>query len=265
MSTPRPLVVKLGGRALDNPEQLQPLLQRIIETSRQRPVAVVHGGGNLIDTWLQTFGSQIEKQQGLRVTRKTDVPVVAGALAGALNTQLTSAFQHLGATAIGLSLIDGGWCVCRHDSARGQVGIPEVTLADSTFLQSILKNQWLPVFNPIGALADGQVVNVNADLAAACVAQALHADLLLLTDVEAILDNTGQVIHTLTIKQGEELLQNQTVQGGMKVKLQAALQAHQYNLTSPSQRRSTAVAAWFHPAPLSAFFSGDAPATRIVS
>lgn len=264
MTLQTPLVVKLGGRALDDLSALQPVLKRIVQAAQQRPVAVVHGGGNLIDTWLGVFGHKVAKQDGLRITQNEDMPVVAGVLAGTLNTRLTASIQQLGATAIGLSLIDGGWCVCRHDSARGLVGIPEVVQPDSVFLRALITKGWVPVFNPVGMLADGQLVNVNADLAAACVAQALQADLLLLTDVQAILDNSGQVIDTLNAGQGEALINNHTVQGGMKVKLEAALQAHQYT-NATAQRRSTAVAAWFHDAPLTAFFSGDAPATRIVS
>lgn len=253
-----PLVVKIGGRALNDLAALESLLTRLAAASQTRHTVLVHGGGDLIDTWLQRFERPVVKNQGLRVTQPADMPVVAGALAGALNSQLVATINALGTPACGMSLADAHWCRLVEDTARGAVGIPDIAQSDAGYLTTLLDAGLLPVVSSVGMLANGQLVNVNADLAAAAVAAVLEADLLLLTDVDAILDQQGNPVTNVTPLQAQALIDSNVVHDGMKVKLEAALQAAQLS------RRSTAVAAWYNQAPLTAILNGQALASRIV-
>lgn len=260
-SSHRPLVVKVGGRGLNHPEQLTPLLQKLVNAKSERGCVLVHGGGALIDTWLQQFGHQVVKQDGLRVTQQAEMPIIAGALAGALNTQLVAQLNQLHpnqAHAVGVSLADDAWCHLTQDTLRGQVGIPLVEQSAVEYLAHLLAGGYLPVVNSVGVFANGRLANVNADLAAAAVAAVLDADLLLLTDVDAILDASGTVLDTINPGQAQDLIASGVVVGGMKVKLEAALAA------STLSRRTTAVAAWYSQAELAAHFTGHALATRIL-
>lgn len=256
-----PLVVKIGGQGLSDFQRLQPLLNNIINTVQQRPVVVVHGGGQLVDTWMQHFAKPVIKTAGLRVTSNDDMPIIAGALAGALNTQLVAQLNQLSDTslrAVGCSLADAQWCHLEQDYARGAVGVPCPQQSNARFLTTLLQAGFTPVLSSIGMFADGSLANVNADLAAATVAAILQADLLLLTDVDAILDHQGQVITQLDVQRAQQLIDAGTVKGGMRVKLSAAIEAAQLS------RRSTAVAAWYSPADLTAHFTGQVTATQIV-
>lgn len=255
-----PLVVKIGGQGLTDFSRLQPLLINIAGTAQQRPVVVVHGGGHLVDAWLSRFDKPVRKSVGLRVTPAQDMPIVAGALAGALNTQLVAQLNQLKAPAlqaVGASLADAHWCQLTQDTHRGAVGTPSLPQSTSTYLRTLMTGGYTPVISSVGMFDDGSLANVNADLAAAAVAALLQADLLLLTDVDAILDRQGQVIARLNHQQAQQLIDDGTVQGGMRVKLAAALQAAQIS------RRSTAVAAWYSSADLTAHFTGQATATQI--
>jgi acetylglutamate kinase len=254
----RPLVIKVGGKALQDLGALQPLLQRIVQLQAERPCVLVHGGGAQVDTWLQTFGHPLRKVDGLRLTPDASMPVVAGALAGALNTQLVSALQQQGTRACGLTLVDANWCSLQHLPALGAVGEPQLADCNGQLLTLLCGQQILPVIASIGQLADGTLVNVNADMAAACAAAVLDADLLLLTDVDAILDQQQRALGDITVQQAQRLVVDNVVAGGMKVKLQTALNATQLS------RRSTAVAAWYSQASLTAILSGQAMATRIM-
>lgn len=257
-----PLVIKIGGRALEDMNKLSSLFSRIATLVTERPCVIAHGGGALVDQWLQAQHRPVIKEHGLRVTSKEDMPLVAGALAGALNTQLVAAFNYhaqypRSGKAVGVSLADADWCPLQHDQGRGQVGTPDLAHCDGAYLNQLLAAGMLPVVCSVGALNDGSLANVNADLAAAAVAAVLQAELLLLTDVDAILDIEGKVIAQITPDQGAAFILDGTVQGGMRIKLEAALQAARVS------RRSTAVAAWYSDAALTALLNGQATATRI--
>ena len=255
-----PLVVKIGGQGLADFDRLQPLLGNIAKTAQQRPMVLVHGGGHLVDAWLNRFDKPAQKSMGLRITPPQDMPIVAGALAGALNTQLVAQLNQLKASAmraVGTSLADAHWCQLQQDTLRGAAGTPALTNSSAAYLKYLIAGGYTPVISSIGMFDDGSLANVNADLAAAAVAALLQADLLLLTDVDAILDRQGQIIGRLNLQQAQQLIANGTVQGGMRVKLAAALEAAQVS------RRSTAVAAWYSSADLTAHFTGQATATQI--
>lgn len=262
-AAPLPLVIKLGGRALEDTSKLNGLFGRIAALHAQRPCVLVHGGGSLVDHWLGLLHQPVRKEQGLRITRAEDMPFVAGALAGSLNTHLVAALNHHAESchstmrAVGVSLADANWCQLKQNTTLGQVGTPDIAGCDPSHLQLLLGAGLVPVVCSIGTFQDGSLANVNADLAAAAVASILQAELLLLTDVDAIYDTQGHLISEITPTQGTALINDGIVQGGMRVKLEAALQAAHIS------RRSTAVAAWYSDAALTALLNGQAPATRI--
>lgn len=99
----------------------------------------------------------------------------------------------------------------------------------------LLDQNFLPILSSIGASDSGERLNVNADLAAAAVAQLMHADLILLTDVPGILDKNGDLIETILADEADALIADGTVRDGMLVKLNAAVQA------ARASRRSIAV------------------------
>lgn len=257
----RPVVIKIGGRALSTqPDIRQALLQRlrdIIALHQSRPCVLLHGGGDLIDEWLAAFGRTTDKIDGQRLTTDGDMPIIAGALAGALNTQLVAACNRFGQASCGVSLLDGNGFLLHQDAARGAVGVPDFEHSNATYIATLLEQGYLPVVNSVGMLANGRLVNVNADLAAAAVAACLDGDLILLTDVAAIYDKQGQPLTDITLARGEQLIANAVVRDGMQVKLAAAMQA------TALSRRTTAVASWQGTAPLTAVLDGSALASHI--
>lgn len=259
------VVIKIGGAALAQPERLQQLFQHVEqELKRQgRPWLFVHGGGDLIDDWLTALGQSSQKIKGQRQTPAQHLPFVVGALAGYSNKELVSLMQQVGIPALGTSLVDGVplpllpvpelLCVGRPDWSQ----LEQQQKAHRMFLQLALQGQYVPVISSIGCLANGQLVNVNADLAAAAVAFLFDADVLLLSDVDAVLDGQGQPIKKIYAEQGESLLAQDFVQGGMQVKLQAAL------AVAARCRRRTAIANWQKPEQVIALLQGAAVGTQI--
>ncbi|MGL5365278.1 MAG: acetylglutamate kinase, partial [Plesiomonas shigelloides] len=109
----------------------------------------------------------------------------------------------------------------------------------------------------IGIDASGQLMNVNADQAATAIAETLHADLVMLSDVSGILDGKGQRIAHLSSKKAQDLITQGIITDGMIVKVRAALDAAQ------TLGRPVDIASWRYPELLPALFDGEAIGTRI--
>lgn len=247
-----PLVVKLGGAALECSETLSKLfgaLQKVQQQSR-RSIVVVHGGGYLVDELLSKLSLESIKKKGLRVTPVEQIPMVTGALAGTANKMLQGEAIKAGLNTVGLALADGGLCkVEQLDLELGSVG--KATPGSSELLQAILATHTLPIISSIGLTKDGEMMNVNADQAAVAVAGALDAELVLLSDVSGVLDGKGHLLENLNQQQADELIEGQVITDGMIVKVQAALQAAS-DLGRPIQ-----VASWRYPEKLDQLFAGQ--------
>ena len=225
------VVVKIGGSTLGtNDTTLADLVD--LQKRGMRPV-VVHGGGKVINEWLEKQGIRPRFIRGLRVTDDRTLEVVVAVLAGLVNKSLVAEILALGGRAVGLSGVDGGILRARVESPElGHVG--RVTAVDPTPIADLLARGCIPVVAPVALNEDAlgsaggspRMLNVNADMAAGEVAAALGADrLLVLTDVPGVLDSSRRVIPRLTARQARGLVASNIVAGGMVPKLEACLKA----------------------------------------
>jgi acetylglutamate kinase len=235
----KPVVLKMGGRLLQDRAALDALLTVCASIKTQRPVILVHGGGDQVDQWLAKFGFSTEKIDGQRVSPAEQMPVITGALAGAVNAEMVSRAMLAGLKPVGLNLSAGGACQFTVNQRLGAVGIAKP--ADPALLEVLLAQGFTPVFSSIGIAADGQLLNVNADLAAAAICQLVKGQLVLLTDVPGILDGQMQLIAQLSPADAAKLVEQGIIKGGMKVKLDAALD------TAAVLKSNIVVAGWQHP------------------
>jgi hypothetical protein len=108
-------------------------------------------------------------------------------LIGKVNSDVVTALNRFGPVALGLSGTDAQLITAEaHDAELGFVG--QVTGVDTTLIERTLAMDLVPVIATIGADADGQAYNINADDVAASVAEALGAEkLIMLTDVPGLL------------------------------------------------------------------------------
>jgi acetylglutamate kinase len=216
-------VVKLGGRPAGSPEGLLDLVRKIGELAGD--VVVVHGGGADITRWQERLALPVEWRDGLRVTTPEAMQVTAMVLSGWINKRVVSAFVATGRRAVGLSGEDAGiFRADRKDGGKlGEVG--SVTSVDPAAVAALLDAGFLPVVSPVSRGPAGEPLNVNADEAAIALATALEADrLLLLSDVPGVMVG-GVVIRELGPVQVVELVSSGVASGGMRVKVEMALQA----------------------------------------
>jgi acetylglutamate kinase len=232
------IVIKYGGSAMTDPALKESFALDVIllNTIGMHPV-VVHGGGPQINKMMERLGKVPAFVHGLRVTDAETMEIVEMVLGGTVNKEIVSFINRHGGRAVGLTGKDATLIQARKVKVRkpgsrskgdlidiGQIG--EVANVNVEVLDSLRRNQIIPVIAPVGVGPQGESYNVNADLVAGAVAAALSAEkLILLTDVAGILDKKKELIPTLTRAQAKKRLADGTLTGGMIPKATACLSA----------------------------------------
>ena len=239
--TGKTIVVKYGGNAMIDDELTQSFAEDIVlmKLVGMNPV-VVHGGGPQIGALLEKLGIQSEFISGMRVTDAATMDVVEMVLGGTVNKTIVSLLNQAGGKAIGITGKDGGLIQARKmlmkdaDGKTLDIGfVGEVESINRDVVDTLVSSDFIPVIAPIGVGSDGQSYNINADLVAGKIAEALHAEkLVLLTNVAGLQDKVGNVLTGLTTKQVDELIVDGTIYGGMLPKIQCALDAVKGGVTS---------------------------------
>ncbi|MEV7605612.1 acetylglutamate kinase [Paenarthrobacter sp. NPDC089322] len=243
------MVIKYGGNAMVNDDLRRAFAEDIVFLHHVgiHPV-VVHGGGPQINSMLGRLGIESEFKGGLRVTTPEAMDVVRMVLTGQVGRELVGLINSHGPYAVGMSGEDGGLLravrtgtvVDGEEVDLGLVG--EVVGVDPAGIKDILDAGRIPVISTVapeivdesnggdgahGYQTTGQVLNVNADTAAAAVASALGASkLVILTDVEGLYANwpdKSSLISSLTASELREMLPS--LESGMIPKMAACLKA----------------------------------------
>ena len=223
------IVLKYGGSAMSDPALRASFARDVVllKFIGLRPV-IVHGGGPQIGRILERLGVQSTFVDGLRVTDDQTMDVVEMVLGGTVNREIVALIQQAGGRAIGLTGNDGDMIrVTRRTSPDRDLGrVGQVRGVDPAPISAVADAGYVPVIAPIGVDDDGVTHNVNGDEAAGAVAQALHAEkLILLTDVEGVLDAQGALIPQLTIEQARKHIAEGTIRGGMIPKIECCINA----------------------------------------
>ncbi|MEW6270761.1 MAG: acetylglutamate kinase [Thermodesulfobacteriota bacterium] len=224
------VVIKYGGHAMTDDELKQAFARDIVLLKYVgiHPV-VVHGGGPQIDRMLSDLNISSTFVRGMRVTDPATMKVVEMVLAGQINGEIVSLINTAGGKAVGFSGKDGSLIVARRIAAKpsgdlGQVG--EVIGVNPELVRALQAQDFIPVIAPVAASPEGESLNINADIAAGKIAEALEAEkLLLLTDVEGIKDATGELIRTLSTSEARRLVADGVINKGMIPKVDCCLEA----------------------------------------
>ncbi len=233
------IVVKYGGHAMVD-EQLKEDFARditLLKLIGLNPV-VVHGGGPQINIVLEKMGITSKFVRGMRMTDEETMDVVEMVLGGKVNKDIVSQINLQGGKAVGLSGKDGSLIVAKklrlvHQMEGdappeiidpGHVG--EVTSINPELINSLAGQGFIPVIAPVGVGEFGETYNINADLVAAEVAKALFATrLILLTDVDGVLDKSGELVSSINSGEIENLITSGVISGGMIPKIECGADA----------------------------------------
>jgi|UniRef100_UPI00404867A2 acetylglutamate kinase len=232
----RIVVVKFGGNAMVD-EQLQLAFAQDMAYLRFvgiKPV-VVHGGGPQITARLAEIGIESEFRAGMRYTDENTMTVVRDVLRNTISKNLANLIEESGAQTVVLSGEDDS--LFRAVKVKGQTSEGEVdlglvgevkTVNPRAVLQALDQGK-VPVISSVAPSNSGQLLNVNADLAASALAIALGADkLMVLTDVPGLYANWPEIDSLLSEISVEELTELMPkLESGMIPKMQACLRAVQ--------------------------------------
>jgi acetylglutamate kinase len=188
------VVLKYGGNAMIDDDLRLAFAEDVVflRYAGLRPV-VVHGGGPQISAHLDRLGMQSTFAAGLRVTTKETMDVVRMVLTGQVNREIVGLINAHGPFAVGMSGEDAQLLTARRMHAEvdgeqvdlGQVG--EVVAVNPGAVLALIADGRIPVISSVARSESGEVLNVNADTAAAAMAIELDAaKLVFLTDVAGL-------------------------------------------------------------------------------
>jgi acetylglutamate kinase len=223
------VVIKYGGAAMIDPELKEEFARDVVllKYVGMNPV-VVHGGGPDITRYMQRLGMEVKFVDGLRVSDEATVEVAKMVLVGKQNKDIVLRINRHGQPAVGLCGDDGAlFTVGKQLAGETDIGfVGQIEQVNPDVLNHIAED-YIPVVASVGADRDGNSYNINADAAAAAVAEALSAfKVVFLTDVEgwrAEPDDPSTRISEATVSEVRERLSE--VGGGMRPKLEAAVHA----------------------------------------
>ena len=209
------IVVKYGGNAMNDEAVTTTILQDIaaLKIVGVNPI-LVHGGGPEINKLLGRLGIEAQFKNGMRVTDEQTMEVAQMILCGKINKNIVGELNSMGVKAIGLCGKDSQLIKAEKlDPELGYVG--KITEINAKLLEILAKDEFVPVIASIATDEAGNSYNVNADVAAAAIGAAMHAEkLLFLTDIDGIMAKRGDassLINRISIGELRKMIESGAV------------------------------------------------------
>jgi acetylglutamate kinase len=230
------VVIKYGGSAMEDPDLVQGVLRDIVflEAVGVNPV-VVHGGGKAITAAMAAEKLEAKFVDGLRVTDAASISIIDRVLTQEISPLLAAQLRRLGGRAEAVSgkdVLVAEKAPLHVDAAGEKVDlgfVGSVVAVDVSAVFQMIDAEIVPVISPLGRGRDGQAYNINADIAAAQIAQALRAHkIIYLSDVNGVRRDPGDpasLISTLNPAQIKQLKLEGVIAGGMIPKVDSAVES----------------------------------------
>ena len=213
------IVIKCGGSVLVNKSLFDVFIRDITTLSKLGFIPiVVHGGGKRISNRLNELGIKSEFINGLRITEKETIEVVEQVLIK-LNQEIVESLKQQSCNCEAINSKNNNIIsTIKENDQLGFVGIP--IKIDKNIIDKIVDDKKVPVIAPLGLDKKNQTYNINADTAAGSIAKKIEARrLIIMSDVEGVLDNNKKLIPEINSSSIEDLINNETIFGGMIPKI----------------------------------------------
>jgi acetylglutamate kinase len=217
------IVIKCGGSVLVDKDLFDIFIKDIAILNKLGFIPIiVHGGGKRISNKLNDLGIKSEFIKGLRVTGKETIEVVKQVLIK-FNQEIVEALKKQSCNSQTISSKENNIILAVQENTElGFVGTP--TKINKEIIDKIVDDKKVPVIAPLGLDKNNQTYNINADTAAGSIAKKIEARrLIIMSDVEGVLDNNKQLIPEINSKSIKDLIDNETVTGGMIPKINNCL------------------------------------------
>ena len=226
------VVVKYGGNAMINNDLKGAVMSDIVLMQLVGiNVVLVHGGGPEISAMLKKIGKESQFVGGMRVTDEETIDIVQMVLAGKVNKDLVQLLEHHGGRAVGLCGLDGGMLTAEKlRSNEGDLGyVGRIVDVNTDIIIDATRNGYVPIISTVAGGENGEVFNINADVAAARIAAKLDAiKLILMTDIRGLLrdkDDENTLIPVVNVSEVPSLKNQGIISGGMIPKIDCCVEA----------------------------------------
>ena len=226
------VVVKYGGNAMINNDLKDAVMSDIVLMQLVGiNVVLVHGGGPEISAMLKKIGKESQFVGGMRVTDEETIDIVQMVLAGKVNKDLVQLLEHHGGRAVGLCGLDGGMLTAEKlRSNEGDLGyVGRIVDVNTDIIIDATRNGYVPIISTVAGGENGEVFNINADVAAARIAAKLDAiKLILMTDIRGLLrdkDDESTLIPVVNVSEVPSLKNQGIISGGMIPKIDCCVEA----------------------------------------
>lgn len=226
----RTVVIKYGGSAMQNQILKNKVVEDILFLSYigLKPV-LVHGGGPMINNWLQKLNIKAKFKQGIRVTDLPTMEIVEMVLIGQVNQELVALINKKKGKAIGLSGKDAQLMIAGSLFEQPNNFVGKINSINIKIIDLLVQEGYIPVIASVAADLHGQSYNINADTVAGEIAAKLQAEkLILLTDTPGILmevNNPKTLVRSLDRLKVNDLKSKNIISGGMIPKVDCCIKA----------------------------------------
>ena len=219
------IVIKCGGKVLLDQSLLNNLIEDVVILKKLGLTPIlVHGGGLGIKKKLDEQNIKSKFIMGLRVTDEKMIHIVENVMTE-FNKEMVKALEEKSCKAKSITIKKNNIIYVEQENKElGYVGKPK--RVDAKLLKEIIKEDFIPVIIPMGLDEKGVSYNINADTAAGAIARSIKSRrLMLLTDIDGVLDNNEKLISEINTSQAKELINSETIHGGMIPKVKTCIDA----------------------------------------
>ena len=217
------IVIKCGGSVLVDQNLFDIFIKDIVVLNKLGFIPIiVHGGGKRISNKLNELGIKSTFVKGLRVTKKETIKIVENVLIE-FNKKIAASLDKQNCKSQSINSKENNIITAVQENEElGFVGSP--TDINKSTVDKIVDEKKIPVIAPLGLSSEGQTYNINADTAAGSIAKKLKARrLIIMSDVEGVLDSNKKLISEINSKSIKDLIDNETITGGMIPKINNCL------------------------------------------
>ena len=219
------IVIKCGGKVLLDQSLLDNLIEDVVILKKLGLTPIlVHGGGLGIKKKLDEQNIKSKFIMGLRVTDQKMINIVESVMTE-FNKEIVVALGKKACKAKSITIKKNNIIYVEQENKElGYVGKPK--RVDAKLLREIIKEDFIPVIVPMGLDEKGVAYNINADTAAGAIARSIKSRrLMLLTDIDGVLDNNDKLISEINTMEAKELINTETIHGGMIPKVKTCIDA----------------------------------------
>jgi len=226
-------VFKIGGKVVEDPEQLSAFLKAFSALKGNK--LLIHGGGKWVTEMSQRLGIPVQMIDGRRVTDAPTLEVVKMMLAGVANKNIVSILQGFGCNAIGLTGADGNTILAKKRPPKNGIDfgfVGDVVKVNDEAIAGLINTGLIPVFAAMTHDGSGNLLNTNADTIASTVAVGMAADfdveLTYCFELDGVLKDINDktsVIANINSANFNELKSTSVISAGMIPKIDNAFDA----------------------------------------